>query len=200
MSLKQVRRRVSTAQRGLSLIEALIVMAIAAILLGIGVPNMQSYIASSRLTGSANDLYTALALARSEAVRRQARVTLAHIGAAGSRDWTGGWSMFVDANGNGALDVGEEVLRVGAPLEAPLTIFASANFASFIAFDSTGRLANAGGGSFVICHGAALVVDGEQRSRAVLVNGSGRIRMALDSNGDRIPETDAGAVADCSNA
>lgn len=185
--------------RGFSLIELLVVIAIAAILLGLGVPGMQSYIVSSRLAGSANDLYTALNYARSEAVRRQVQVALAHNGAAGSRDWSSGWTMFVDANGNGALDAGEEVLRVGAALDAPLTLFGSANFANFVAFDATGRLTT-GGGSFVLCHGTALVVDGEPRARAVLVNGSGRVRMALDSNGDQIPETDTGPVPNCNNA
>lgn len=187
------------ATRGFSLIELLVVIAIAAILLGVGVPGMQSYIVSSRLAGSANDLYTALNYARSEAVRRQVQVALAHNGAAGSRDWSSGWTMFVDANGNGALDAGEEVLRVGAALDAPLTLFGSANFANFVAFDATGRLTT-GGGSFVLCHGTALVVDGEPRARAVLVNGSGRVRMALDSNGDQIPETDTGPVPNCNNA
>lgn len=187
------------ATRGFSLIELLVVIAIAAILLGVGVPGMQSYIVSSRLAGSANDLYTALNYARSEAVRRQVQVALAHNGAAGSRDWSSGWTMFVDANGNGALDAGEEVLRVGAALDAPLTLFGSANFAGFVAFDATGRLTT-GGGSFVLCHGTALVVDGEPRARAVLVNGSGRVRMALDSNGDQIPETDTGPVPNCNNA
>ncbi|HXF46721.1 MAG TPA: GspH/FimT family pseudopilin [Burkholderiaceae bacterium] len=188
------------AARGFSLIELLVVIAIVALLLGVGVPNMQSYVVSSRLAGSANDMYTALNLARSEAVRRQAQVTLAHNGAAGSRDWTSGWTMFVDADGDGTLDAGEEVLRVGAALDPPLTLFGSANFANFIAFDAAGRLTNAGGGSFVLCHGTALVVDGEPRARAVLVNGSGRVRMALDSNGDRIPETDTGPVPNCNNS
>jgi type IV fimbrial biogenesis protein FimT len=192
-----VRRR---ATRGLSLIELLVVIAIAAVLLGIGVPGMQSYVVSSRLAGSANDLFSALNFARSEAVRRQAQVTLAHNGTAGSRDWTSGWTMFVDANGNGSLDVGEEVLRVGAALDAPMTIFGSANFATFIAFDANGRLTNAGGGSFVICHGTALVADGQPRARAVLVNGAGRVRLAIDSNGDHIPETDTGPVPNCNNA
>lgn len=201
MQAAGLRRRIGTPRaRGFSLVELLLVIAIAAVLLGVGVPNMQQYIINGRLATGANDLFTALNLARSEAVRRGVQVTLAHNGAANSRDWTTGWSMFVDANRDGALTAGEEVLRVGAALEAPVTIFGSANFANFIAFDSTGRLTNAGGGSFVICHGTSLVVDGQARSRALIVNGAGRTRAALDANGDHIPENDTGAVPSCTNA
>jgi len=184
---------------GFSLIELLVVLAIAAVLLGIGVPNMQQYVVTSRLSGASNDLFTALNVARSEAVRRGVQVTLATNGAAGSRDWTTGWTMFVDTNADGALSAGEEVLRVGAAQDAPMTVFGSANFGTFVAFDSTGRLTT-GGGSFVICHGTALVVDGIARSRAVVINSAGRVRIAVDSNGDQIPETDTGAVPSCTNS
>jgi len=198
----QASTRSSTAKPrplGFSLIELLVVLAIAAVLLGIGVPNMQEYVVSSRLSGASNDLFTALNVARSEAVRRGVQVTLATNGAAGSRDWTTGWTMFVDTNADGALTAGEEVLRVGAAQDAPMTVFGSANFGTFLAFDSTGRL-TAGGGSFVICHGTALVVDGVARSRAVVINSAGRARIAVDSNGDHIPETDTGAVPSCTNS
>jgi type IV fimbrial biogenesis protein FimT len=69
--------------RGLSLVEVLIVMAIAAILLGIGVPNMQTFILNNRLASATQEFYTALQFARSEAVRRGEQVTLVHHGAAG---------------------------------------------------------------------------------------------------------------------
>lgn len=189
------RRR--SGARGFSVIELLVVMSIAAILLGIGVPNMQQYIVSSRLGSTANEFFTALNLARSEAVRRGLQVTLRTNGAAGSRDWTAGWTMFVDANGNGALDAGEETLRVGAAVDAPMTIMGSANFGTTIAFDSTGRLTT-GGGSFVVCHGTDLVVDGISRARAVVINGAGRVRAAA-LNSSHIPVTDTGAVASCTN-
>ena len=188
-----------SGSRGFSLIELLVVMAIAAVLLGIGVPNMQQYVVSSRLSTAANEFFTALNLARSEAVRRGAQVTLLTNGAANSRDWTSGWTMFVDANSDGALGAGEEVLRVGAAQDAPMTIFGSANFGTSVSFDSTGRLTS-GGGSFVICHGTALVADGIARSRALILNSAGRARIAFDSNGDKIPETDTGAVPSCTNS
>jgi type IV fimbrial biogenesis protein FimT len=185
--------------RGFSLIELLVVIAIAAVLLGIGVPNMQQYIISGRLSSASNDFFTALNLARSEAVRRGVQVTLITNGAANSRDWSSGWTMFVDTDRDGALDAGEEVLRVGQALEAPMTNFGSTNFGTFVAFDSTGRLTS-GGGSFVICSGTALVADGQARSRALILNSAGRARIAFDSNADLIPETDTGAVPSCNNS
>jgi type IV fimbrial biogenesis protein FimT len=184
---------------GFSLIELLVVLSIAAVLFGIGLPNMQQYVVSSRLSGASNDLFTALNVARSEAVRRGAQVTVATNGTPGSRNFTSGWTMFVDTNGDGVLNAGEEVLRVGAALDAPMTTYGSANFGSFIAFDATGRLTT-GAGSFVICNGTSLVVDGIPRVRAVVVNSSGRVRIAVDTNGDQIPETDTGAVPSCTNS
>lgn len=185
--------------RGFSLIEVLVVLAIAAVLLGVGVPNLQQYVVTSRLASTSNEFFTALNVARSEAVRRGAQVTLITNGAANSRDWTLGWTMFVDTDRDGALSAGEEVIRVGAALEVPMTMYGSTNFATSVAFDSSGRLTS-GGGTFVICSGATLVVGGQARSRAVVVNSAGRARIAFDSNGDLIPETDIGAVSNCTNS
>jgi type IV fimbrial biogenesis protein FimT len=190
---------VPTANRGLSLIEVLIVIAIAAILLGIGVPSMQTFVLNNRLASATHEFYTALQLARSEAVRRGEQVTIAHSGASGSGNWGAGWTMFVDTNRNAAQDAGEETLRAGAALEAPLTLYGNANFANFIAFDAGGRLSTAGGGAFVICHGTDLAEAGQPRSRALLVNGAGRVRFGLDSNHDGVPEKDSGTVASCTN-
>ena len=64
---------------GFTLMELMVTIAIAAILVGIAIPSFTSIIVSNRLTTSANELVTALNLARSEAVKRGMRITFCKI-------------------------------------------------------------------------------------------------------------------------
>jgi type IV fimbrial biogenesis protein FimT len=63
-------------QRGFTLIELLVTISIAAILLTIGIPSFTSFMRSSRVSSATNDLAATLYLARSEAVKRGAAVTV----------------------------------------------------------------------------------------------------------------------------
>jgi len=62
--------------RGLTLIELMVTVAIMAILLVLVVPSFNNFLARSRLTGAAEALAQDLQLARSEALRSNAGVTL----------------------------------------------------------------------------------------------------------------------------
>lgn len=185
------------AQRGVTLIEVMMVLAIAAIILAAAVPNFREFVARNRLDSAAQDLLASLQLARSEATRRGAQITLRLDGTAGSKNWGSGWTMFVDADRDGVLDTGEEVIRRGMALTAPLSLYGSSGFDTLIAFDRDGRLTSAGG-YFVLCQGGALTEGGQSRSRALLVNGAGRVRMAA-RNSSNVPVTDTGAVTSCTN-
>jgi len=81
--------RSAPAQGGFTLIELIIVIAIVAILVAVGVPSMREWIANQKVRGSANDLLFDLTYARSEAIKRNANVEVVRNGA----DWTGGWSV-----------------------------------------------------------------------------------------------------------
>jgi type IV fimbrial biogenesis protein FimT len=181
-----------------TLVELMVVLGIAAIILAFAVPNFREFVARNRLDGAAQELLATLQFARSEATRRGEQVTIRLAGTAGSKNWGSGWAMFVDTDRDGVLDTGEEVIRQGMAMNAPLTLIGSSNLDTFIAFNRDGRLTNAGGGYFVLCQGGALTEDGQARARAVLVNGAGRVRMAA-RNSSSVPVTDTGAVTSCTN-
>lgn len=65
-------RRAST--RGLTLIELLIGIAITALLLAFGLPSFGTWMANSRVRGTAEGLQSGLAMARAEAIRRNQNV------------------------------------------------------------------------------------------------------------------------------
>ena len=97
---------------GFTLLELLITVTIATALLVLGLPSMQQALNDNRMTAQANDLATALNLARSEAVKRKLRVSVcpSSDGANCAGPWDGGWIVFTDADADGQPD---EVLRVG---------------------------------------------------------------------------------------
>ncbi len=61
---------------GFTLIEVMVVVAVLAILLGIAAPSFQSMLDKRRLIGAAEQLYADLQYARSEAIKRNASVTV----------------------------------------------------------------------------------------------------------------------------
>lgn len=61
---------------GFTLVELMVTLAVAAILLTVGVPSFRQLIISNRLTAAANDMVVAINVARSEAIKHNAAVNL----------------------------------------------------------------------------------------------------------------------------
>lgn len=80
-------------QRGFTLVELMVAIAVLAVLLGIAVPSFTDSTLSSKLRTQANDLAAAALLARSEAIKRNQAVTLcaSSDGVACTGTWASGW-------------------------------------------------------------------------------------------------------------
>ncbi len=75
-------------QRGVSMMEVMVAVAILAILAGIGVPSLSSWIQNTQVRATAESLLSALQLARAEAVRQNLRAQLLLTDSSGMASWT----------------------------------------------------------------------------------------------------------------
>lgn len=181
-----------TKAAGFTLIELMFAIAVAAVLLGIGVPNFRDFVRNSRMAASANDIITDFNLARSEAIKRNVPVTLckSQDGATcdpDDADPFNRWIVFVDdadpavidaANdGDGATDAGEVILRQRI-LTDDITIITNAD-ARRTTFRPTGfPVAGAAGEvtAFRLCdtRGNVVGAGGESTARAIRITATGR--------------------------
>ena len=74
---------------GFTLIELMVVVALAAILASLAAPSFKSFVSGQRIKTAASDFAMAAILARSEAIKRNAVVTISPA----STGWKDGWSV-----------------------------------------------------------------------------------------------------------
>ncbi len=130
--------------RGFTLIELMVALAVGVLLLVVGIPSFRSTIQNYRITTQANEFLGALNLARGEAVKRNTVVRITALDATdAANEWGQGWRVWVDSNGNGAYDAGEEI-RVSSALSGSSTLDSVENV-SEIQFLATGFLNIAAG-------------------------------------------------------
>lgn len=102
--LPLTRITVMKRSRGFTLIELMITLLLAAIILALGVPGFQDIVRNNRAATQSNELVAALSLARSEAVKRGARVSLCpstdQATCTGGTNWANGWIVFRDIAAN----------------------------------------------------------------------------------------------------
>lgn len=129
--------------RGFSLAETLIVLAVAAILAGIAVPSFAALMRETRLTTVTNDLLSTLYFARSEAVKRNRRVTVCtsvtQDGCAENIGWQSGWIVFEDRDGDGQRSSTEQILVVAPRQELALTISGNLPVRDYVSYVPTGE-------------------------------------------------------------
>jgi type IV fimbrial biogenesis protein FimT len=132
-------------QLGFNLMELMTTLLIAGLVLGMGVPSFTEFLANNRMASAANDLVTSIHMARTEAVKRRATVTIC-----ASANWADdaadcsldggvtGWIVFADADGDLSVDAGEDIVYAHAPLANDITFEIDPGSDPYIQFAGSG--------------------------------------------------------------
>lgn len=95
MSRYRTKGQSPRQRAGFTLVELMVTVAVLAILAMIATPAMQDLIDANRLAGASSDLQASLQLARSEAVRRNSRVTICPSSNGVACSAAASWSRFI---------------------------------------------------------------------------------------------------------
>jgi type IV fimbrial biogenesis protein FimT len=177
------------AQPGFTLLELMVVLAIAGVLMAIGIPSMRDFIRNSRITSAANDVMAALHFTRSEAIKRRMPVTLCTSASAvtdpnpacAASPFLTGWIAFVDTNQSGQRDAGEVVLLQREPMNADITARSSVNPFQ-VTYLLNGFALNPNAARLVLCDERGNTPSGGELSsaRGILVSVTGRPGVTRD--------------------
>ncbi len=176
---------------GFTLVELITTVVVAAILLTVAAPSFNSFIRNQRLITQNNDFIADLNFTRSESVKRTTSVTVCKslnpmavppvCDTTDANPWSTGRVIFIDPNGNGVIDAGEQMLRIRQAIDG---INSSSN-------RLLGDGVAAGGTANIITYTSngmtTLTVQSEIRScdsrggqfgRAIVINSAGRVKLS----------------------
>jgi type IV fimbrial biogenesis protein FimT len=183
------------AQAGFTLLELMVVLAIAGVLMAVAIPAMGDFIRNGRITGAANDVMAALHFTRSEAIKRRLPVTLCTSANAINADGTAntvnpacaasplltGWIAFVDTNQSEQWDAGEQILLNHEPMNAQITARSSIDRFR-VTYLMNGFALNTNGVRLVLCDARGNTPSGGELSsaRGIFVAVTGRAGVTRD--------------------
>ncbi len=201
-------RAANGLESGFTLYELLVTVAIVAVVIAIGGPNLSDFRANSRMTAAANDLHSTFYLGRSEAARAKTNVSICASTNAMAADpdcggtFEDGWIVFLDPNGDVVHDAGEVVLRKHGPLDARLSV-STPGMQPYFSFSASGLgRGNVTGTppvtTAVICDQRGNTIAAGSRStarivvitplgRSTVLHDYGRIQQSIDSTGASCP-------------
>ena len=170
-------------QTGFTLIELLIGIALAMMVLSLGIPSFSSFIKNSRVTTYTNSLVTDINYARSEAVTRGEEVILCRsanptsntpVCGGNNSDWSTGWLVFVSGDTNSSFNAGiDTLLRATSAAQGSVTIKTNGVSESDLIYKADGTIGMGGGtAAFAVCDDR-----GEGYGNQLQVSPTGRPRL-----------------------
>jgi type IV fimbrial biogenesis protein FimT len=155
--------------KGFTLLELLVAVVITATLAALAAPSLNHALSRQQLRSITHQLHTSLNLARQAAITRRQPVLVRNKGG----DWSKGWTVFVDADNDGLLDVGEDILLQVEAVPGSLRI--SSNFGNYARYRANGRSAYVNGafmaGAWLVCSG-----NSNTTGHKLVMSAGGRVR------------------------
>ena len=168
-------RQSKAAQRGMNIIELMVVVAIVGILSLIAVPNMRVMVENSQVRSTTNDLAGALSYARSEALTQNG-IQLRPRVVGGTASFNNGWCIVaVTVPQLTCENGGDNIVRFYESSNA-LTITTTPAGLGVVQFDGRGALVLAGGNppGFTVRHNNCAAGDTAERARTIALSRTGR--------------------------
>ena len=170
--------RTMGTQRGLTLIELMLVTVCLAIVTGLAVSSLSSAVESARAASVRGDLVGSLNQALSRAALTGTRAVLCPTidgqNCSDGPDWSQGWLVFMDRNASRELEGGERVLVRHGPLPGRVHLRSTAGRTRIV---FQGYAGNGGSNvSFTLCDGR-----GPSRAQGLVLANFGRLRDAVPS-------------------
>ncbi len=158
--------------KGVTLLEVLLSLALISIVAGMTIPTFTDIMENMQQNSTMRKLYTALKLARSEAIKYNQEIRLCPSkngeSCLATTDWNRGWIIYVDANTIAKLDEEDKVLHIQDQISTATLRYNLDDYS--VKFRKDGRISR--NASFYICSKQ----EKKPAKRLVLIH-SGRIRI-----------------------
>lgn len=155
-------RRARRRERGVTIIELLVAVTVLGVIMSYALPNLRVLISNQRVRGVTTDMVASLIYARSEAIKRNAQVSVIPNGG----DWQTGWTV----------QAGGTTLRA----QDPLTGITVSGPVGNVTYRGNGRIP----GSSQIQFTFRVTDTAAIKMRCVVIDPSGRPNLQLDNDSD----------------
>ncbi|MFT4652382.1 MAG: type IV fimbrial biogenesis protein FimT [Patiriisocius sp.] len=178
-------------EKGMTLLEMLIALAVVAIVLTVVAPSVQTILAKNRTTSEINELSAVIQFARFTAIDQTSTAVLCPSAnySTCSTNWNNPKIVFIDANNNNTRDTSEPLLMSTTAIASSNTMTGPTTAISFL--DSGAANAST---SIKICPNT----NENKLARSININAQGRVRMSIDSDNNDIFEDTSGTDLSCS--